>query len=80
MAELLSIDKLLAALCTHLRANYILPEMASQICANLESHHQAGATQTNRFWTGELLAGVLQRQGRARMSAAVNARAGNNPG
>jgi hypothetical protein len=34
--------ELIVTLCTRLRANYIFPELAEQICANLEKHHQAG--------------------------------------
>jgi hypothetical protein len=38
----LDVDELIATLCEKLRANYIFPEAAGQICANLEKHYQAG--------------------------------------
>jgi C-terminal processing protease CtpA/Prc len=57
MAERIEINELLAALCAKLRANYIFPEVAAEIVANLESHAQAG--EYAEIDEGELLALAL---------------------
>ena len=48
---------LVSTLCAKLRANYIFPEVAEQICANLEKHVQAG--EYAGLDEGELLALAL---------------------
>jgi hypothetical protein len=52
-----NVELILTTLCDRIRANYIFPEAAEQICDNLKSHHAAG--DYDEIHEAELLALAL---------------------